>query len=299
MDALKAIAASALLALAASPALAARDQFGDKDPVTIDRTKAYIFYRSQQRVDVRFLREVSADQRARHDAERGAAYEKARAKYETKFAQWQKDSAAFKKVSNPNPSMKPKRPDEVTEATFAYAPPELGNFVTVKGGREFTKAKPDYSYLLAVEPGTYILYGQISQAPNGSVLGACNCMGSAKFAARAGEIVDLGVLRYPSTEATVAVLAAKPANRALAMEQGLKGTTLHALVPPDASTPLPPKLAGLPVTPAEYRAAGKMPNYFGVLIDRLAPMPGVLAYRRDTVVDVRTGTDVAAGAGGR
>jgi hypothetical protein len=37
-----------------------------------------------------------------------------------------------------------------------------------------------------------------------------------------------------------------------------------------------------------------MPNYFGVLIDRLAPIPGVLGYERDRVIDLANG----GGSGG-
>jgi hypothetical protein len=36
-----------------------------------------------------------------------------------------------------------------------------------------------------------------------------------------------------------------------------------------------------------------MPNYFGVTIDRLTELPGVLRYRRDQVIDAKSGEAVA------
>jgi hypothetical protein len=39
-----------------------------------------------------------------------------------------------------------------------------------------------------------------------------------------------------------------------------------------------------------------MGNFFGVAIDRLGPMPGVLAYERDRVIDLtQTGTAPSPG----
>ena len=35
------------------------------------------------------------------------------------------------------------------------------------------------------------------------------------------------------------------------------------------------------------RASGRVPNYFGLQIDRLTPVPGVLDYDRDKIIDVK------------
>jgi hypothetical protein len=48
----------------------------------------------------------------------------------------------------------------------------------------------------------------------------------------------------------------------------------------------PAQFANLQVVPAQLRAADKMPNYYGLLIGRLAPIEGVLGYRRDQVLDL-------------
>ena len=100
-------------------------------------------------------------------------------------------------------------------------------------------------------------------------------MGSVRFEARAGQIMDLGEMRYPAADATLPV--------------GVHVSSVQ-MVPYASSMTRPDRLNGLPVVPAEWRAAEKMPNYFGVLIDRHPAVPGVLRYQRDRVIDDRTGT---------
>ncbi|HLL31602.1 MAG TPA: hypothetical protein VK403_11445, partial [Allosphingosinicella sp.] len=78
------------------------------------------------------------------------------------------------------------------------------------------------------------------------------------------------------------------------LEGKLRSRPSHALTPPDPAMPRPARLSGLPVVAADLRAAGKMPNYFGIEIDRLPAVPGVLAYERDKVVDVK-GNTIASG----
>ena len=45
---------------------------------------------------------------------------------------------------------------------------------------------------------------------------------------------------------------------------------------------------------ADWRAAGKIDNFYGLLIGRMPPVPGVLAYERDTVIDLKTASASAA-----
>jgi hypothetical protein len=182
------------------------------------------------------------------------------------------------------------RPTEPTEATFAFDPPELDNFV-------FNQIRPRIwgdgdqvsGWLIAVQPGTYVLYGAIAQG-QGAMAGGCFCMGSVRFDAPAGKITHFGTISDDISQEDAL---------AFAREHGERGFRLgHGVVTPAAADnrPLPPTLASLPVVPAQLRAADKMPNYFGVFIARIAPIPGILAYRRDVVVDGRTGQPVEAAA---
>lgn len=272
------LAAALVAALLPAAASAAKDQFDDKTPVVVDPARSYIFFRARK-APVRFLREVDARERAAYDVERAAAYEKAYAKYTKKLAQWRKSEAEWQEAP-PSVRLRMQRiakPAALTPETFDYPAPEADNWLLVKGGTRFSEGDEGSSYLIAVEPGTYILYGQITDTQNGPI-GTCLCMGSVKFAAPAGKIVDIGEIQYPRVEAAKADLEGKVRSR-----------PSHGLVPPDAAAPRPARLASLPVVAADLRAANKLPNYFGIEIDRLPAVAGVLAYERDRVIDVKVG----------
>lgn len=259
----KSLFAAAVLALAvcAGPA-SARDQLGKRDAVTIDPQRAYIFYRATEPAAVRFLREVTPEQRSAWLLERAAALARARARSAT----------------------------PVNEATFSFTPAETHNFVTVERGPQFSDEAEGYTYLIAVQPGTYVLYGPVGAPSAGGAFAAlsgigpptCLCMGSVRFEARAGQIVDIGLIRFPVSDDEDEVSATRLAS--------------IELRPSTPAMALPERLRGLPVVRGELRAADKMPNYFGIQIDRHPPLRGVLAYRRDIVIDVRTGQPVAAPA---
>lgn len=280
------ILAAALLAvlLPVTAAGAAKDQVNQTDPVVVDPARSYIFFRAKRKAALRFLREVDSKERAEHETARAAAYEKAQVKYSKKLAEWQRSEAAWREAPTSARSrmVRLDKPAKLTQETFAYPPPEADNWLTVKAGPRFVEEEDGSSYLIAVEPGTYILYGQITDTQNGPI-GTCLCMGSVKFVASAGQVVDLGKIDYPRVEAAKADLEGK-----------FRSRPSHALTPPDPAMPRPARLAGLPVVAADLRAAGKMPNYFGIEIDRLPAVPGILAYERDKVVDVK-GAAAASG----
>lgn len=49
---------------------------------------------------------------------------------------------------------------------------------------------------------------------------------------------------------------------------------------------VPESLAQYPHAKAELRAAGRSDNFFKALVGRIPPVPGVLAYDRDVVIDL-------------
>jgi hypothetical protein len=279
----------ALLAVlvAVSPA-AARDQLGQRDEVVVDPQRAYIFYRSSERLDLRFMKEVDAAELSAWQAERAEAFERARSRAERRIAAWDRMTPDCRGNGRNTPQCQGRgdRPEPVTNENFAFPAPEQDNFVTVMGGRQFTRGDGDNSYFIAVEPGSYVLYGQLTGLPQGPAVGTCLCMGSVRFEARAGEIVDLGTIRYPRIEADAA--------RDDARWYGPDRLSTLQLMPPTPSLAVPDRLAGRPLVRASFRAADKMPNYFGVTIDRLPAIPGVLGYDRDRVIDEAAGTAVAS-----
>jgi hypothetical protein len=280
------LAAALVIILCDAGIASARDQIGQSDPIAIDPQKSYIFFRTHFRSDVRFLLAVTETQRAAQEVRRQAAFVSAQTLRRQEVAQWQSEFATCHVGHGSDGWCEAHmhRPDDVTPETFAFPPPEMESFIDVRSGPQFTRAGGDFTYLIAVPPGVYTLYGQVSIDGNGTT-GVCVCMGSVSFEAPAGRIVDLGTIRYPLNEAVAAGRVVIP---------GVSGLSSHALVPPDASTSLPDRLTGLPVIPAAFRAADKMPNYYGVAVNRLEALPGVLAYHRDRVIDVRTGNPVDA-----
>jgi hypothetical protein len=101
----------------------------------------------------------------------------------------------------------------------------------------------------------------------------CFCMGTVMFDAPAGKVTDLGRLSLPDDWD----LPPAPVNPA--------GIRSFALLPVTGPLQEIGRLQGLPAEKAELHAADKMPNSFGVAVDRLAPIPGILAYDRDKVID--------------
>ena len=283
------VAAAVALAGTASAKPLLTEQFKANAAIRIDPSRAYILVRSPG-MDLQLLRVPDDADRAAYAAERSAALAKAHAKYVKAIASYAREMREYQAGQNTGavaPSAPPKEP---TETNFAYPSIDSDNFVTVWGGRVFDKGGPRTVHLIAVPPGTYRVYGQIFGANNTAISGFCVCMGSVQFDAAAGTITDMGTIHYPKVEARVDKV--DPSWNGLTPGKG--GLTAMRVEPASASTYVPAVLASLPRVAAAYRASGKMNNYFGMLVDRLTALPGVLGYDRDEVVDERTHTPVGA-----
>jgi hypothetical protein len=117
-------------------------------------------------------------------------------------------------------------------------------------------------------------------------------MGSVKFGVKPGAIVDLGFIMtgmvgQPSEYPELADYTGRKIAKLSQPPPGAIG-----LRPYDASMSRPANLPALPVEAADLRAQGKIPNFFYSLITRMAPVKGVLDYRLDKVIDVKTGEEV-------
>jgi len=280
-----AVAAFVAMPVAAKPL--ATEQFKANAAIAIDPAKAYILVRAAG-MDLKLLRVATESERTAWQSDRAEALAKAKEKYAREYARYQRDLEYWKDQGDHGMNVaKPEKPIEPTDANFNFKALESDNFVTVWGGRVFDKGGPKTAHLIAVPPGTYRLYGQIFEAGG---TGFCLCMGSVQFDAAAGTITDMGTMRYPKAEA----LKDKVDPSWNGLTPGKGGLTVMRVEPADAETYIPPKLESLPRTPASYRAAGKIDNFFGVMIDRLTALPGVLAYRRDEVIDEKTGAAVGS-----
>jgi len=144
-------------------------------------------------------------------------------------------------------------------------------------------------FLLSIKPGTYLLSGVA--VARGGMAGAFTlaslCMGTVKFDAKPGLIVDLGtiVTARDDKSTTVPELADYVTGKSLG--DGLPPRAV-AVRPAPPMTDEPEAVRSLPVVAADYRAVPRFPNYMGAALMRLAPLAGVLAYDKDgEVIDLK------------
>lgn len=148
--------------------------------------------------------------------------------------------------------------------------------------RPFFRNGRERVFLLEAVPGRYTLLGISWEGA--TMIATCFCFGTVSFPAKAGAITDMGYIFVDKLGAVSKVpeLAAVTGGRAKlsSSEPFLTG----AIRPYAEGMPLPAALAALPRAAAAYRPVGKFPNGFAYSIDRLAPIPGVLAYDEDRVI---------------
>jgi hypothetical protein len=281
----------ALIALSLAVPAAAKDKapvfvetaaVKDKPAIGLDPAKAYVMLRSDIAVPLYLMKIPTADDQANYDKFRADALAKAHSKYVKKQAEY--DAAVKEKAKAPKGATLPPLPDkpfEPTEANFDFTPFPLLAGVSIGPINRFAKVDGGLStYLQELTPGDYRIYGPLAVAPGGGAMGSCFCMGSVAFAAKAGEIVDLGVI---AAKANLQVKRPEGDSSAPVMLDGF------FLVPVASSVAIDPRLANARVVPAKFRPVGKLPNYFGLTINRIPPIPGVMRYDRDRIVDLTAG----------
>lgn len=283
---IKAAAALALAPLCAH-AQAIEEKNLQSGKARLDPAKGYIFASGASRTFGTFLRVPDDSTRAEYQKDWDEGFAKAQQKYQSALKTWENDVALAKQTK----SKPPAKPDEPTRETFSIGAIELRDMVGFGPMFVFSKNDTQFSYLTAVKPGTYIYYGPLISAPNVAPAGQCFCMGTVKFEVKAGAVTDLGnsllALPKPAAPYSVGSQAVMKQNE----ERKAKGKD-PIWNPPELTYGVPDSLKAIPAERAEFHASGKLNNYFGVPIDRMPPIAGVLDYRRDTVVDVRAGTDV-------
>ncbi|WP_225207830.1 hypothetical protein [Novosphingobium huizhouense] len=254
----------------------------------LDPTAGYILVTGATRQFGMFLRAPDDATRAEWEKDRQKAFAKEHRRYESDLAAW-KTAVSTAQQTKTNPPPQPKEP---SLETFEHAPIALQDVATF--GPQFAYAKgASFAYLEKVRPGTYIWYGNVMGGNGYPAAGTCMCMGTVQFEVKPGVVTDLGnalqALPQWNAELDVARLRQKEADdkRVAAGKAPAPQLAMVAL-----QTELPASLAGWPSVTAEFHASPKINNYYGIFVSRLPPVPGVLGYRRDVVVDARTGQDI-------
>lgn len=241
----------------------------DRPTVTIDPAMAYVMYNAPSQSLLMLMREPSVEDRANWQRRREAALVEAQQRYTRDYQRWQRAREEY--LAGERSTRVPTRPVEPTQENFAFPAIETEMFYVIGPQNRFSKEGRSL-YLSALPSGDYRIYGPVLAGQGQGVGGTCMCMGTIRFSVPAGVITNLG--------------------------QILSGTQVGPMSAdininlPQTGDAVDPRLAAFTVRPAQYSAAGKLPNYYGIFIGRVAELAGVLRYERDRVIDVATGTDV-------
>lgn len=266
-------------AWAKNPVFVTTKVIADRPTVTADPSMGYVLLRSEIATPVHLMRVASPEDETVYAGMRQAALEKEKKKFPGRLAAYQSQLRLYEAMKkNGTPSAKPSAaPVEPTDANFQFTPFNLLAGATLGPMDRFAKGENGEStYLQAITPGSYRIYGLVMVVPNGAAGGTCFCMGSVKFTVRAGEVTDMGQLRRGSAASS---------------------SLLTVLVPAASDMTIDSRIKDWKIVPADYRAVGKLPNYYGITLSRIASMAGVIGYDRDKIVDLALAQAPRAAAG--
>lgn len=249
----------------------------------IEPDAGYIFVSGPFRQNALLLRLPDDTTIAAYEKDWAEALAKVQKKYPGKLKSWETRAAAARQTK----SKVPEKPIEPTAENFAIGAIELRDPVSVGPQYVFAKGQDpeSYSYLTRVKPGRYVYYGPVFLAGGGAMAGFCYCMGSVAFEVKPGVITDTGnfFLVGPGPDPDFPPSAQPPAGSEAGLYRPQNLSTqygpLHFGVPESLKT--------YPYAEADFRAYGKLDNFYGLSISRMPPVPGVLAYDRDKVIDLK------------
>lgn len=261
---------------------------GDKEVIALDPNASYVILQTNSdssmfSFGLTLLRRPTDADRADYVRRRGEALVKAREKWERRHKDWAGNVAAWDRAKDgQRPKKRPVEPVEPTDANLAFAPIDRENMVQVGPFERFAKKDGRSTFVHKVKPGRYVFYGPIIFNANGAG-GTCMCMGSIEFEVPEKTIVHAGMVRLNWMD-----------ERAKAKAEGRPVPKTDLDLPPEmnavswelprAGASIDPRLASYKIVPAQMRAAGPFPNYFGVGVDRITAIPGVIGYQRDRII---------------
>jgi hypothetical protein len=255
-------------------------------PLVMKSNRAYFLFRlSSGGMQPNFLRIPTAIELEVYDQAKRDAFVKAepalikeRDDQILKQSEAKRRGAEFAELIPPVPSLD----------NFRFSYFGITNRQNIDAGRAYIKAKPANTFLVEAVPGRYVLYGAGWKAATST----CLCLGTIGFMAEPGVITDLG-------EIIIAYAHKKSDRPELAGETGL-GPSVNrghhllfavAVKPAQTAANVPATLPKDKIWPANFHAVGKYVTTAAFNINRLAPIPGVLAYQNGRVIDVKTGKE--------
>lgn len=280
------IGALALAAAAIPPAVQAKaieekNLLSGKEKIEPD--SGYIYISGPVRQMGVLLRLPDAEMIAEYEADWAKAYARVHADYPGKLKIWQ-DHVLTAHRQGRKPREKPIEP---TAENFAI--PAIESRYPENFGPQFVFAKSEapeaYSYLMKVKPGRYAYYGPLFFVPNAPMAGMCYCMGTVAFDVKPGTITDAGnfLLVGSGTDPAFPARPEKMEGAEMGLYRPVAGSEQWGAL----AYGLPETLKSYPNERADFRAHGKLDNFYGITVGRMPPVAGVLAYDRDKVVDLK------------
>lgn len=279
------VAFAGILSLTFSVSSVAQNAIEEKDiksgKVTIQPDRGYVFLKAPNRFAGTFIRIADKEDIKEYQKAREAILAKAQEDYKKAYKRW--EERAEREQASGRRSEEPVKPEEENfQFVFIekYQTSDFGpSHVYSKGGGEFT-------YLESLKPGGYIWYGPVFfNRSEQRYTGQCYCMGTIRFEVRPGVITNLGnsLFAMPRWEDDPNAPPLK-----VRYSDGFNALTIKFPVSSgELDYDLPATLAGFESEIPDFHAVGKINNFFGQMISRVAPIDGVLRYERDKVIDVR------------
>jgi hypothetical protein len=269
------------LALAATPVLAADDPdfraIKAGEPITLRADRAYVLLRLDtdlSKFDALILRVPEPEELAAYDAAKRKAYDAALAKAQAKVTKNPGDKSVERLGSYD---------------AFLFFYEGRSNLFSLRPGKSLITINKIAYVLAEVTPGDYVVYGE---GYSGYIY-QCFCLGTVGFTAKAGEVTDLGTMLFAKAwepSPIPELVGEVDLGRSAVMDYGLFAVALRAARTGETA---PPGLDPAAIHPAAFRAVGAFVDTNVVQINRLAAMPGVLAYQDGKVIDVPSGKELA------
>ena len=281
--------AAALIAtsmLISVPSVAAKSPFefkpervSDKAEFPFDASKAYLLVESDNMINVSFMKLPNDEELATWEALRLEEFGEAQKKYESRIKRYERDMAVWRKTRRGG---EPEAPVEPTEDTFTISPFELDHNLAIGPQGRFSTDGGSL-YLYEVPAGEYVFYGNVFFNPNGGAMGTCVCMGTVALNVEPGQVSAVRI-RLPFMEMYSSMDKDERPKTVLDIPADM---TSQGLVPVKLALTdarLPQDKMVFP----ETRLIARLPNWFGVEIDRLMPIEGRFTYNGDAMVDLVT-----------
>lgn len=252
----------------------------DRDAVQLDPEASYLLVQGNRLGSIYFYKvpseELRADwirQRDEEIAEQQSDYERDMRRYESAMRRYR-----------PGPGALPptEEPVYATVDNFAWPAIETEQMIAIGPRDRFNDETALSLWLYEVPPGEYVFYGVADLDPReNSVVVDCACMGSVAFAVEPGSITAIRA-GVETVDTGGNIVAFDDTSRNRTDRDVLRG--LVAQPPTDAV--YDPRLPRDRIVVPTFRLIERQENWLGGTINRVQPIPDVLSYERDKLIDL-------------